>query len=181
MIGRLSQVLDRWIYTACLCFGLDFAEQARSCFSYPYSVYQVEYSRNLILASGAVMERAFDTIVDRTRKRLDVPRLRTLFGVGRRPRHRDADLSPRQAVVIERLPIAADGREARIHNPVPPAAVPCLPNDEPLRRKQFGHRAQTRRQCSACRPRRSRDGDWRTSGGRRDSMIRRKFISSVSA
>jgi hypothetical protein len=33
-IGRLSQVLDRWIYTACLCFGLDLAEQARSCFGY---------------------------------------------------------------------------------------------------------------------------------------------------
>lgn len=101
-IGRLSQVLDRWIYTACLCFGLDLADQARSGFGYAYSVYQVEYSRNLIFASGAVMERAFDTIVDRTRTRLDVPRLRTLFGVGKRPRHHGADLSPRQAVVIER-------------------------------------------------------------------------------
>ena len=29
-IGRLTQVCDRWIYTACLCFGLDLAEQARS-------------------------------------------------------------------------------------------------------------------------------------------------------
>jgi hypothetical protein len=101
-IGRLNQVLDRWIYTACLCFGLDLADQARSGFGYAYSVYQVEYSRNLIFASGAVMERAFDTIVDRTRTRLDVPRLRTLFGVGKRPRHHGADLSPRQAVVIER-------------------------------------------------------------------------------
>jgi hypothetical protein len=49
------------------------------------------------------MDRVFDTVVDRTRTRLDVPRLRTLFGVGHRP-HRSpgADLSPRQAVVIER-------------------------------------------------------------------------------
>jgi hypothetical protein len=102
-IGRLSQVIDRWIYTACLCFGLDLAEQARSGFAYSYSVYQVEYSRNLIFASGAVMERVFDTIVDRTRTRLDVPKLRTLFGVGHRPhRAAGADLSPRQAVVIER-------------------------------------------------------------------------------
>ena len=100
--GRLSQVIDRWIYTACLCFGLDLPEQAGSGFGYAYSVYQLEYSRNLIFASGAVMERAFDTIVDRTRKRLDVPRLRTLFGVSKRPRHRGVDLSPRQAVVIER-------------------------------------------------------------------------------
>ena len=101
-VGRLSQVIDRWIYTACLCFGLDLADQARSGFSYAYSVYQLEYSRNLIFASGAVMERAFDTIVDRTRTRLDVPKLRTLFGVSRRPRHYGAELSPRQAVVIER-------------------------------------------------------------------------------
>ncbi|MGV1010691.1 MAG: hypothetical protein ACOYBY_19245 [Dermatophilaceae bacterium] len=102
-VGRLSQVIDRWIYTACLCFGLDLDEQRRSGFGYAYSVYQVEYSRNLIFASGAVMERAFDTVVDRTRTRLDVPRLRTLFGVGQRPRRpAGADLSPRQAVVIER-------------------------------------------------------------------------------
>jgi hypothetical protein len=101
-IGRLSRVIDRWVYTACLCFGLDLAEQRRSGFGYAYSVYQVEYSRNLIFESGRVMERAFDTIVDRTRGRLDVPRLRTLFGVGQRPRGHGGDLSPRQAVVIER-------------------------------------------------------------------------------
>ena len=101
-IGRLSQVIDRWIYTACLCFGLDLDEQRRSGFGYAYSIYQLEYSRNLIFASGAVMERAFDTVVDRTRSRLDVPKLRTLFGVGARPRWRGEDLSPRQAVVIER-------------------------------------------------------------------------------
>ena len=101
-IGRLSQVIDSWIYTACLCFGLDLAEQSRSGFGYAYSIYQVEYSRNLIFTSGAVMERAFDTVVDRTRTRLDVPKLRTLFGVGHRPRNSSGDLSPRQAVVIER-------------------------------------------------------------------------------
>jgi hypothetical protein len=56
-IGRRTQVIDRWIYTACLCFGLDLADQARSGFRYDYSVYQVEYSRNLLFASGAVMER----------------------------------------------------------------------------------------------------------------------------
>ncbi len=101
-IGRLGQVIDRWIYTACLCFGLDLDEQRRSGFAYAYSIYQVEYSRNLIFESGAVMERVFDTIVDRTRIRLDVPRLRTLFGVGQRPRHHGMELSPREAVVIER-------------------------------------------------------------------------------
>jgi hypothetical protein len=100
--GRLGQVIDSWIYTACLCFGLDLAEQQRSYFGYAYAVYQVEYSRNLIFASGKTMERLFDTVVDRTRARLDVPALRTLFGVGQRPRRPDPELSPRQGVLIEK-------------------------------------------------------------------------------
>ena len=80
------------------------ADQQRSGFGYAYSIYQVEYSRNLMFSSGAVMERTFDAIIcDRTRTRIDVPRLRTLFGVGHRPhRPAGADLSPDQAVVIER-------------------------------------------------------------------------------
>ena len=60
-IGRLGQVCDRWIYTACLCFGLDLAEQQASGFRYAYSVYQAEYSRNLLFACGAQMDRVFDT------------------------------------------------------------------------------------------------------------------------
>jgi len=44
-IGRLSQVCERWIYTTCLCFALDFEEQRRSGFRYQYSSYQIEYSR----------------------------------------------------------------------------------------------------------------------------------------
>ena len=63
----------------------------------------MEYSRNLLFASGAVMDRVFDTVVDRTRCRLDVPKLRTLFGTKGRPHRRPGvELSPRQAVVIER-------------------------------------------------------------------------------
>jgi hypothetical protein len=99
--GRLSQVCDRWIYTACLCFGLDLDEQRRSGFGYHYSIYQVEYSRNLLFGSGAQMGRIFDTVLDRTRSRLDVPVLRTLFGAKHRP-HRTSDSEPpRLAVVIE--------------------------------------------------------------------------------
>ena len=56
-IGRLGRACDRWIYTACLCFGLDLADQQASGFRYDYSVYQAEYSRNLIFASGARMDR----------------------------------------------------------------------------------------------------------------------------
>ena len=51
-VGRLGQVIDRWIYTACLCFGLELADVDRTGFGYAYSVYQVEYSRNLIFRSG---------------------------------------------------------------------------------------------------------------------------------
>jgi hypothetical protein len=86
-VGRLSQVCRRWIYSACLCFGLDLDEQQRSGFGYALSVYQVEYSRNLIFADGHRMQQLFDTVVDRTRSRLDVPRIRTIFGTAQRPRH----------------------------------------------------------------------------------------------
>jgi hypothetical protein len=101
-IGHLSQVIDRWIYTACLCYGLNIDEQQHSGFRYDYSIYQVEYSRNLVFASGAVMDRLFNTMVDRTRSRLDVPTVRTLFGSKGRPHRPAGDLSPRQAVVIEK-------------------------------------------------------------------------------
>lgn len=100
--GRLGQVIDAWIYTACLCFGLDLSEQQASYFHFAYSVYQVEYSRNLIFESPHTMERLFDTVVDRTRAKLDVPAVRTLFGVGQRPRRADPELSPRQGVVLQR-------------------------------------------------------------------------------
>jgi hypothetical protein len=40
--GLLRQACDRWIYSPCVCFGLDFDEQCRSGFGFSYSVYQVE-------------------------------------------------------------------------------------------------------------------------------------------
>lgn len=101
--GRLSQVCDRWIYSACLCFGLDLDDQQRSGFRYGYSVFQLEYSRNLLFAYGRQMDRVFNTVVDRTRSRLDVPTLRTLFGAKQRPgRNGTPDPSPRLAVMIEK-------------------------------------------------------------------------------
>jgi len=50
---------------------------------------------------GGQMDRIFDTVVDRTRSRLDVATLRTLFGTKQRPRNKTGDLSPRLGVVIE--------------------------------------------------------------------------------
>ena len=55
-----------------------------------------------MFASGAVMDRLFNTVVDRTRSRLDVPKVRTLFGSKGRPHRPGVELSPRQAVVIEK-------------------------------------------------------------------------------
>jgi hypothetical protein len=102
-IGRLSQVIDKWIYSACLCYGLGTDEQQQSGFRYEYSIYQVEYSRNLVFASGAVMDRLFNTMIDRTRSRLDVPKVRTLFGSKGRPHRKPGhELSDRQAVVFEK-------------------------------------------------------------------------------
>jgi DNA-binding transcriptional ArsR family regulator len=101
-IGRLIQVCERWIYSTCLCFALDTEDQDRTGFRYAYSVYQVEYSRNLLFHMGGQMEQVFERMVDRTRARLDVPRLRTMFGAKQRPRlTRRRTTEPRLAVVLE--------------------------------------------------------------------------------
>jgi hypothetical protein len=99
-IGRLRQVCERWIYSACLCFGLSLAEQQQSGFHYDYSVYQAEYSRNLLFRSGAQMDAVFGRLVDRTRGRLNVPKVRTLFGAKHRP-HKDRTSTSRIEAVIE--------------------------------------------------------------------------------
>jgi len=99
--GRLSQVINRWIYTACLVFGLDLADQQQTCFIYAYSVYQVEYSRNLLFHCGRQMQDVFDAAVDRTRSRLDVPQVITLFGAKMRPRTARGRRPPRLEVAIE--------------------------------------------------------------------------------
>ena len=99
-IGRLAAVCERWIYSACLCFGLSSEEQQASGFRYAYSVYQAEYSRNLLFRSGAQMDAVFGRLVDRTRARLDVPTLRTLFGAKARP-HRDRTSTARIEAVVE--------------------------------------------------------------------------------
>jgi DNA-binding transcriptional ArsR family regulator len=103
IIGRLIQVCERWIYSACLCFALDVEEQERTQFRYDYSVYQVEYSRNLLFEIGGQMEQVFERMVDHTRARLDVPQLRTIFGAKQRPRQTRRRDEPRLAMVVETL------------------------------------------------------------------------------
>jgi len=101
-IGRLIQVCERWIYSACLCFALDLAEQERTGFRYDYSVYQGEYSRNLLFTQGSVMEQVFQGVVDRTRSLLEVKTLKTIFGSKKRPSRRKGQKPPRLEVVVER-------------------------------------------------------------------------------
>jgi hypothetical protein len=100
-VGRLRQVCERWIYTSCLCFGLDLEEQRQSGFVYQYSVYQVEYSRNLMFRVGAQMEQVFQGIIDRTRGQINLKRLRTIFGVKKRPHRNRKGKAPRLEAVIE--------------------------------------------------------------------------------
>ena len=99
-IERLNQVCERWIYSTCLCFALGIEEQERTGFHYAYSIYQVEYSRNLLFARGSQMEQVFQRMVDRTRSRLDVRQVRTLFGMTRRPKWH-WKRRPRLEVVLE--------------------------------------------------------------------------------
>jgi hypothetical protein len=76
--------------------GVSLEITAFSRFVYDCSIYQVGYSRNLVFASGAVMDRMFNTVVDRTRSLLDVPKVRTLFGSRGRPHRKPgSELSPR--------------------------------------------------------------------------------------
>ena len=63
---------------------------------------QAEYSRNLLFASGAQMEALFDRILDRTRSRLDIPAIRTLFGLKTWPHRTRKDGPPAQEIVIEK-------------------------------------------------------------------------------
>lgn len=100
IIGRLREVCDRWIYSACLLFALDLAEQKRSAFAYQYSIYQIEYSRNFQFQSGAAMEQIFQALIDRTRAPLSLDRIKTIFGSRKRPCRRKLSKG-RYGVVVE--------------------------------------------------------------------------------
>jgi len=98
-IGRLYDVCDRWIYSACLCFGLPLDEQERSGFRYAYSVYQLEYSRNLRFIRGSDMDQVYQAVIDRTRAGLDVEKLTTLFGSKHRPHKKKGKRPPIQTKI----------------------------------------------------------------------------------
>jgi len=101
-LDRLAKVCERWVYTSCVCFGLTREEQARSGFHYRYSCYQLEYSRNLLFTRGTVLDEVNQGLLDRTRRLLDVPTLKTIFGTKRRPQRRHDGSAPPLERVVER-------------------------------------------------------------------------------
>ena len=55
-IGQLKNVCDRWM-SGCLWFGVDYDAQQRTHLKYQYSIYQVEYSRNLLFKRGSELDQ----------------------------------------------------------------------------------------------------------------------------
>ncbi len=101
-IGRLEQVLRRWL-AQCLCLALDVAEQKKMHCQYAFSIYQAEYSRNLLFRSGRDLETVFQGLIDRTRARLDLKTVTTIFGYKHRPNTRErTKREPRLRVVTEK-------------------------------------------------------------------------------
>jgi hypothetical protein len=93
-IGGLSQVCERWIYTTCLCFALDWRSKSAADFviSTPTirssSAYKIEFSRNLVFEVGGHLEQVFQALIDRSCAPLDLRTIRTILGYRRRPRYR---------------------------------------------------------------------------------------------
>ncbi len=100
-IGRLTKVCDRWVYSSCLCFGLDLQEQQKSRFQYRYSCFQLEYSRNLLFTRGSMLDQVYQKLIDRTRTALDLKTLKTVFGYRSRP-HQPKKRG-QQAVLLEKV------------------------------------------------------------------------------
>ena len=103
-IGLLRQVCDRWLYSSCLHFGLPGPEQERSGFQYEYSVFQMEVSRNLLFVCGQQLEQTFQALIDRSRSRLNIQQLKTIFGRRNRPHWSMSQRRhpPREEVVVSR-------------------------------------------------------------------------------
>jgi len=101
-IGQLAQVCDRWLYSSCLCFALTLADQRRTGLHYDYSVYQLEYSRNLLFRRGAQMEQVVEGLIERLWARVDVQTLKTIFGAKHRPFRHRGHKPPRCEVALEK-------------------------------------------------------------------------------
>lgn len=84
-LARLAEGCDRRVYLACRCFARTEAQQQQAQFRYACSGYQLEYSRNLLFKSGRRLDEVYQGLIDRPRRLLDVPRLKTISGRHHRP------------------------------------------------------------------------------------------------
>lgn len=97
-IGQLEGVCNRWI-SGCLWFGIDYDARKRTDLKYQYSIYQVEYSRNLLFKQGTQMDQAYQSIIDQTRRNLNVERIKTMFGKKHRPHYKKSGNSALQVSI----------------------------------------------------------------------------------
>lgn len=97
--GQFERVCQRWVYS-CLWFVMDREQQKATGFTYNYSIYQIEYSRNLLFKRGRQMDDVYQKIIDLTRGRLDIKRLKTIFGKKNRP-YNHKSTAPAPEVRIE--------------------------------------------------------------------------------
>ena len=97
--GQLEQACQRWIYS-CLWFVMDKKQQEDTGIKYNFSIYQIEYSRNLLFKRGRQMDDVYQKIIDLTRGRLDIKRLKTIFGRKTRP-YNHKSTAPAPEVRIE--------------------------------------------------------------------------------
>ncbi|MHC4887334.1 MAG: hypothetical protein ACYTGH_19835 [Planctomycetota bacterium] len=102
--GRLAEVCDRWVYTSVLCFALPLCLIEVGHFQYHYSVYQIEYSHNLLFQRGHVLDQVFESLIERTLPVLNIKRLKTIFVYTHRPHTRDKSCgkAPRFETTVEK-------------------------------------------------------------------------------
>ncbi len=93
---------------------MDIADQERTGLRYSYSVFQAEYSRNLLFRDGRQMDQVFSGLIDRIRRPLDIRKVKTLFGRRQRPRRQKGQLrAPAEEIALEKP--AYDLTILRIH------------------------------------------------------------------
>jgi hypothetical protein len=97
--GQFERVCQRWIYS-CLWFVMDKKQQESTGIKYNFSIYQIEYSRNLLFKRGRQMDDVYQKIIDLTRGHLDIKRLKTIFGRKNRP-YNHKSTAPAPEVRIE--------------------------------------------------------------------------------
>jgi hypothetical protein len=97
--GQLERACQRWIYS-CLWFVMDKEQQQVTGIQYKFSIYQIEYSRNLLFKRGRQMDDVYQKIIDLTRGRLNIERLKTIFGKKNRP-YNHKSTAPAPEVRIE--------------------------------------------------------------------------------